>query len=226
MRTTYRKLIFIGVLFVLSQLLSGHALAQKFTSGSVRNEILMKASSPFEDLTEFAISGDRRGIKRALREYDAQATRLENTLQPAVRNKFKSLVANIKQAERHANYNAIALKSPEAYRVLIEALDRSSIKIPAEVLLLDYVGFRYLAVLHSNPGDWPALQEAATYAQKNWDAIKSKVTDMGLRDAIDVTMKGLMQAGTKKNGEMALFAAQVDLAQVDLLEAYFDKSGK
>lgn len=34
-----------------------------------------------------------------------------------------------------------------------------------------------------------------------------------------------MQACIKQNTDMALFAAQVDLAQVDLLEAFFANTG-
>jgi len=226
MRATHGKSIFIGMLFVLSCLLTGHALAQSSASSSVDNEILLNGSSPFEDLTEFAISGNKEGIKSALQAYESQAMKVENALPPTYRKKLKSLVADIKQAERQHNYNVMALKSPEAYRTLIEALDRSSLKIPAEVSLLDYVGFRYLAVLHSKPNDWSALEHAATYAQENWNAIRSKVTDKSLRNAIDITIDGLMKACTKKNAAMALFAAQVDLAQVDLLETFFDKSGK
>lgn len=150
---------------------------------------------------------------------------MENQLRPTYRSTFRSLITDIKQAAQQSDYDVIALKSPEAYRMLVEALDTSNLKIPAEVSLLDYVGFRYLAVLHAKPNDWPALEHAATYAKENWSAIRSKVTDKSLRDAVDVTMDGLMQACIKQNTDMALFAAQVDLAQVDLLEAFFANTG-
>jgi len=225
-RTTCGKTILTVIVFAFSHLLIGDALGQNSANSSVNNEILLSGSSPFEDLTEFAISADREGIKRALQAHDAQAKKVENALPVPYRDKLKALVTDIRQAEQQGNYDIIALKSPEVYRTLIEALDRSSLKVPAEVSLLDYVGFRFLAVLHAKPGDWPDLQEATKYAQKNWDAIKSRVTDKGLREAMDITIAGLIKACTLKNADMALFAAQVNLAQVDLLEAFFDKGGR
>lgn len=226
MRTTCGKIILTVMVFAFSHLLIGDALAQNSTKSSVNNEIILSGSSPFEDLTEFAISADREGIKRTLQAYDTQVKKLENALPVTYRDKFKDLITDIRQAEQQGNYDIIALKSPEVYRTLIEALDRSSLKVPAEVSLLDYVGFRFLAVLHAQPGDWSALQEATKYAQKNWDAIKSRVTNKGLREAMDITIAGLIKACSVKNADMALFAAQVDLAQVDLLEAFFDKGGR
>lgn len=225
MRTTCGKTILISMVLAFGHSFLGDALAQTSASSGVSNKTLLSGSSPFEDLTEFAISADREGIKRALQTYDAQAKKVENTLSPAYRDKLKALVADIKQAEHQGNYDVIALKAPEAYRTLIEALDRSSLKIPVEVSLLDYEGFRFLAILHVNPGDWSDLQATAKLAQKNWDEIKSRVTDKGLREAVDITITGLIKSCTVKNADMALFAAQVVLAQVDLLEAFFDKGG-
>ena len=226
MKTTCVKTILTVMVFTFSHLFIGDSLARNSANSTVNNEILLSGSSPFEDLTEFAISADREGIKRALQSYDAQAKKVEKALPAPYRDKFKALVTDIKQAEQQSNYDIIALKSPEVYRTLIEALDRSCLKVPAEVSLLDYVGFRFLAVLHAKPGDWTDLQEATKYAQKNWDAIKSRVTDKGLREAMNITIAGLIKACTVKNADMALFAAQVNLAQVDLLESFFDKWGR
>jgi hypothetical protein len=214
------------MVFAFSHLLIGDALSQNSANRSINNDILLSGSSPFKDLTEFAISADREGIKSALKAYDARAKKVENALPVIHRQKLKAFVSDIRHAAQHDNYDVIALKSPEVYRTLIDALDKNSLKVPAEVSLLDYVGFRFLAVLHAKPGNWSDLREATTYARKNWYAIRSRVTDRGLREAIDITIAGLIKACTLKNADMALFAAQVDLAQVDLLEAYFDKAGR
>jgi hypothetical protein len=226
MRTAYGKTILTITAFTFSLLFIGNALPKESVNSNIHNEILLSGSSPFEELTEFAISADRKGIKRALQTYDAQAKKVENTLPGTDRGKLKALVADIRKAEQQDDYTTIALKSPEAYRTLIEALDRNSLKVPKEVSLLDYVGFRFLAVLHTKPGDWSNLQEAAEYAQKNWDAIKPRVTNKGLREAIDITIAGLSKACTVKNPDMALFAAQIDLVLVDLLENFFDKGAR
>jgi hypothetical protein len=225
MRNVFVMVVLAAMLLVLGHVIPGGAQAQEPSSGKVDNEIILSGTSPFEDLTEYAISGDTSGIKRALQAFNMRAEKIENALPETTRYELKALVDDIKDADRRGDLNAIALKSPEAYRVLIEALDPEALKVPVEVSLLDYVGFRFLAVLHAKPGDFTDLEEAAKYAERNWQAIRSRVTDTGLRDAVDVSVAGLLKACTERDAGMAHFAAEVDLAQVDLLEAYFERSG-
>jgi hypothetical protein len=217
---TQRQIVLLAMILCSGIVLISDAFAQKTIHNSqtnidTNNEMILSASSPFEDLTEFAISGDKKRIERALKSYDTQAIKVESVLPAKKRDELRALVASIRKATQQGDYRAIALKSPEAYRLLIEALNRGSLKVPIEVSLLDYAGFKFKALLYAKPGDWKALQEVGKQAQKNWDTIKPKVTD-----------KGLNRACVSKNADMALFAAQVDLALVDLLEAEFEKIAK
>jgi hypothetical protein len=220
------KFLIIGML-VLGFLSIGDVIAQdakhKSRTGPERgNEVILAASSPFEDMTEAALAADRKGIERALRAYDAIAGKVEGVLAAARRDELRALVADIRMGEKQGSFNEIVLKAPEAYRTLIEGLDRGGLKVPLEVSLLDYAGFRFLALLHVQPVDWRSLQGAGELARKNWTAIKAKVADGGLRDAVDVAIAGMNRACILKNADMALLAAQVDLALVDLLEAGFE----
>ncbi len=231
MKIIQGQIVSIAAVFVFSFLSIGGALAQNAgttsrTNCDTSNEIILSASSPFEDLTEFAISGDKKGIKRALQSYDGQASNVEKVLPATKRDELRALVAEIRKAAQQGDHDTIVLKSPEAYRTLVEALDQSSLKAPIEVSLLDYAGFKFQALLHTKSGDWQAVQEVEKQAQKNWGALKSRVPDKGLRDAVDVAIEGMNRACISKNADMALLAAQVDLALVDLLEAAFEKSAK
>ncbi len=222
-----KKIALIIVMFVLGFLAIGVAAAQgakqKSKADSERgNEMIIAASSPFEDMTEAALAGDRKEIERALRAYDAVAGKVEGVLPAAKRDELRVLVADIRSSKNKGSLDAIVLKAPEAYRTLIEGLDRGGLMVPMEVSLLDYAGFRFLALLHVQPVDWRSLQGAGERARKNWAAIKAKVADSGLRDAVDVAIAGMNRACALKNADMALLAAQVDLALVDLLEAGFE----
>jgi len=224
-----KNTVLITVIAVLGFLSIGDVTAQgakqKSRTGSVAsNEIILAASSPFEDMTEAALAADKKGIERALRAYDAVAGKVEGVLPAAKRDELRVLVADIRRAKNQGSLDAIVLKAPEAYRTLIEGLDRGGLKVPMEVSLLDYTGFRFLALLHVQPVDWRLLQGAGGQAQKNWAAIKAKVTNSGLRDAVDVAVAGMNRACALKNADMAFLAAQVDLAIVDLLEAGFEST--
>lgn len=222
-----KNVFLITVMLVLGFLSIGVMTAQgakqKSRGGSERgNELILAASSPFEDMTEAALAGDRKGIERALRAYDAVAGKVEGVLPAAKLDELRLLVADIRRAKNQGSLDVIVLKAPEAYRTLIEGLDRGGLKVPLEVSLLDYAGFRFLALLHVQPVDWRLLQGAGEQVRKNWTAIKVKVADGGLRDAVDVAVAGMNRACALKNADMALLAAQVDLAIVDLLEAGFE----
>jgi hypothetical protein len=224
-----KNTVLITVIAVLGFLSIGDVTAQdaKHKSRTISkqgNEIIIAASSPFEDMTEAALAGDKKGIERALRAYDAMADKVDGVLAAARRDELRALVADIRKAKNQVSLDAIALKAPEAYRTLIQGLDRGVLQVPLEVSLLDYAGFRFLVLLHVQPVDWRSLRGAGEQARKNWAAIKAKVADGGLRDAVDVAIAGMNRACALKNADMALLAAQVDLALVDLLEAGFEST--
>jgi hypothetical protein len=187
------------------------------------NEVLLFAASPFEDLTENALAGNKQGIQLALKAYDQQAEKVSKILSPKPRHDLELLVAAIKKAEQRGDHESLALNSVEAYRTLIESLDTGSLVVPVQVSLLDYAGFKMKVLLHGKSPDWSVLRKTAEEARRHWTAMEYRVSDQGIRDAVNVMISGLNKATTSRNGEMALFAAQVDLALVDLLERYFEQ---
>jgi hypothetical protein len=94
--------------------------------------------------------------------------------------------------------------------------------VPVQVSLLDYAGFKLKVLLHAKSPDWAVLRKTTEEASRHWTALESRVPDKGLRDAVNTMITGMNKAITAKNAEMAVFAAQIDLALVDLLEGYFE----
>jgi hypothetical protein len=206
-----------------SSLLIGSAPAGH---GAPRNDILLSAASPFEDLTEYALSGNKPGMHQALKAYADQAAAVRAVMAAQPSREMDSLIAAIKKAESRGDHETVALKSVEVYRILIESLDAKRLAVPVQVSLLDYAGFKFQALLHAKSTDWLALGHVAKEAQQNWAAIRSRVTDQGLSDAVDTAVAGMDKACMAKNGEMASFAAEIDLTLVDLLEGYFTRSSR
>ena len=207
---------------------SGSALAaQKATPPSRAdmnrsNEVLLSAASPFEDLTENALAGNKKGMQSAIKAYDEQAAKVSKVLSPKARHDIESLVTAIRKSEQQSDNESVALHSVEAYRTLIESLDSGSLIVPVQVSLLDYAGFMLKVFLHAKSPDWSVLRRTAEEARRHWTAIESRVSDKGLCDAVNTTIAGMNKATTSKNTEMAFFAAQVGLALVDLLEGFFE----
>ncbi|MFZ0243509.1 MAG: hypothetical protein WAL90_17860 [Desulfobacterales bacterium] len=196
-------------------------------SAASKNTILLSAASPFEDLTEYALAANWDGMNRALKAYFEQAVEVRKVLSAKAREDLAASIAAIEKSVGRRDNETVALKSVEAYRILIDALDKNLLVVPVQVALLDYAGFVSTVLSHfQSATDWPALEKAAAEAARNWAAIRDRVADKGLRDAVDTAIAGLHKAAIDKNLAMAIFAAQIDLALVDLLEGYFEPVSK
>ena len=200
--------------------------AAKPAAVSGPNQVLLAAASPFEDLTESALAKDTRGMRQALKAYNDQAEGVNKVLSVPARQEMAALLAAIRRAESKGDHHAVALNAVEAYRVLVEALNPNGLVVPIQVAKLDYVGFRLKVLLAASPPDWPAIQKTGEAAAGHWHALEPRVGDQGLRDAVKTMLTGLHQATGANNAEMAVFAAQMDLALVDLLEGYFERAAR
>jgi len=116
------------------------------------------------------------------------------------------------------DHHGVARSAVEIFRLLIDNLQAKDLEVPKEVSLLDYAGFK-LKVLAAPPRpDWHDIRKTVGEAAAWWNAIDSKVSEKGLRDALDTAVRGLVNATKLENLPMLRFAAQIDLDLVDLLE--------
>lgn len=188
------------------------------------NDLLLNAASPFEDLTEYAEAGDQAGMDRAIAAYHGEAASLHDVLSPQARQRLDALTSKIEQARETGDRHAVAVNAVEAYRVLIEALDRQALVVPAEVSLMDYAGFKLGVQTRAAQPDWTAMQATAGEARRFWSTIEPRLKDTGLRDAVNTAVGGMERATRTQDLPFAAFAAQVDLDLVDLLEHYFERA--
>jgi len=188
---------------------------------SQSNHILLKATSPFEDMVEFALEKDAANVGKTLQSADAKAPKIREALSPAEAKQFDLILKDLHTAQAAKNFQAVASHGVDAFGLILNSLDPSTLQVPKEVQLLDYAGFR-LHVLTSAPTtDWKAIDATIEDATKWWKATKPKVKSSALRDSFDSTIRGLQEAGKLKHIPMINFAAQMDLDIVDLLEHYF-----
>ena len=108
------------------------------------------------------------------------------------------------------------------FRLLVENLQADALKIPKEVALLDYAGYKLQVLATAAKPDWTAISKVAADADAWWQAIaKTKVSEKNLRATVTSTIDGLKQAAQEQNLSMLKFGAQIDLDLVDLLEGHF-----
>ena len=190
---------------------------------SEQNEKLLAATDPYEGLTESAIEGDAAKVAKGLKAAKSAASATRTLLSPNAAGRFDTLLAETTSAQAKSNMVAVALASAELYKLLVTACDPAALAVPAEVNLLDYVGFRSTALLKAAKPDWSALAATAQEGNALWTKIRIRVTDQKLQSGMDQALAGLTTAAAKQDAVLAATSAKQDLDLVDELEHFFAK---
>jgi len=188
-----------------------------------KNTVLFDAMSPYEDLTEYALDQNMSKVANSISSLDGLIAKLKAVLSNKSIHVLEINVTKMQTAEKKAAYSEIALLAVDSYKILADELDQTTLKVPKQVVILDYVGYRIHALLRQNEIDWHLISETVDEGKSQWEQVKRKVTNKGLYDSLNTTITGLEIASTSKNIDMLKFAAQVDLDLVDLLEGFFEK---
>lgn len=203
-------------LFVVT-ILSSSAMAQ------TNNTILFDAMSTYEDLTEYALDQNKEGIDQTIKSLDRLVDKLKNKLSKKAIQNLSENIEKIKIAKDNVDFPKIALYAVDSYKAISEELDTSTLKIPKEVVILDYIGFKLLTLLIQQNVDWNLIKKTSNEGLSQWENIRIQTSDKPLRNVMDTAIQGIQVAVNSKNMDMLRFAAQVDLDLVDLLEGYFEK---
>jgi hypothetical protein len=169
----------------------------------------------------FALSKKEARITKTLAAADAQAPAVKEALRAADAGQFQELLHAIHQSAANKDDYAVATNAVEVFRLLVDNLQAGILKIPKEVSLLDYAGFKLRVLAAAPHPEWDAMRKIVVDASAWWTAIKSKISDKALRDTFNSTIAGLEQAAKIEDRPMLNFAAQIDLDLVDLLEKHF-----
>lgn len=205
--------------FLASTLLLAVASSAPASKAVNENEVLLGAMSPFEDIVEFALAGADSDISKALAAADRQAAGVKTVLTASAAAQFSALLADLHRAVKDKAHHQTASNAVATFRLLVDNLQAKSLKEPKEVALLDYAGFN-LRILAAAPSPrWQDIHKTAGEAARWWATIKPQISQKGLRDAFDTTIRGLNDAVKQENLPMLRFAAQIELDLVDLLEA-------
>lgn len=212
------RLPFLAVAFLIASLTFAHG-----ENAAKANAILLRATSPYEDMAEFALAKNTPGMTKALAAAGKGAAGVKTVLSASAAGRFDRLVQAIHQSATGSRHHAVATDAVEVFRLLIDNLRAEGLKEPREVSLLDCAGFKLHVLAAAERPDWEAMRGTVADAATWWEAIKVKVTDKGLRDAFNSTLRGLQTASKTENLPMLNYAAQMDLDLVDLLEAHFKR---
>ena len=173
-------------------------------SAAAKADPLAGGAEIFENLTESAPTIDAAAFKKSLSEFEMLYPEIAKRLSPARKKYLNRLVTDVRDAWRKGERASMALQSIEAYRLLQQAIDHGAQPVPVEVPLLDYAGFKLNALLLSKQPNWKQVASTAQEASIWWTAVRTKITDMALRDAMDRTVESIKDAAVRKDRKLLI----------------------
>ncbi len=182
---------------------------------------LRAAAEPFELLTETAFDTTATVLDAAVQKANMTAQGARASLPDRAKAGFDAHLAALATAHAKMARADVALSSIEVYRDLVSAAPAGA-KIPSEVSLLDYAGFRYDADLKAGPARWADMGKATAFAEASWTTIAARVKDSALTGNIATELAAMKQAVDTRDTAAAARSVKAELGLVDQLEAYFD----
>lgn len=200
---------------------SNQAVAQPQAAPSSPSDRLLAAAEPFEALTETAFADPPSKLDQTIAKGRKAAADIRSLLTPAATAKIDGLLANIDRHRGAGQRADLALSSIEVYRALMDSLPPGA-RVPVDVSLLDYAGFRYQADLKSSPARWDDMKQATSYARTRWAQLAPKIADKAVSGPFETALQGMEKAVATRDSKAAQSAVTAELDQVDKLEAYFN----
>lgn len=195
-------------------------LSMQAASDSKRDKGLRAAAEPFENLTEISFSAAWPTIDQTIRQAEAASRRSRGVLSETAASELDEHLAALRSARQKRDRAGLALSSIEVYRVLVSAV-KDNARIPIDVNLLDYAGFRYQADLKASPIRWDDMARAVSFARKRWEALPSNAKASPVGRRFEMALADMDKAAAQKNHSMAASSVKIELELVDQLEHFF-----
>jgi hypothetical protein len=183
---------------------------------------LIAAAEPFEKLTENAFVVDKHKLGILIAKAKSSAAGASKFMSISEAQALSKYVAAIDVARAENNPADLAIAAVEGYRTLVSIAGGQQ-KVPKQVSLLDYSGFRFQADIKAKPIRWSDASNAVDFAFAEWQQIADRVDDLKLRAKMSAALAAMRLASHNKNAMEAMSAATRQLDLVDHLEHYFDR---
>lgn len=192
------------------------------TSAGSTDKTLLAAAEPFENLTEMAFTANWAKIDSTISEAEHAASGARGSLPTKAAGAMDARLADMTSARQKHDRADLALSSIEVYRTLVSSVSADT-RIPPQVSLLDYAGFRYGADLKSSPIRWDDMNQAVAFAHQQWAVVAPQIRNASLATRFGKAVDGMEEAAKQKNHALAASSVRSESDLVDELEKYFEK---
>ena len=187
-------------------------------------ESLDQTLSPFEDLTEFSLSKNDKGIEKSLGQIEIALKNkiFKHNLKPESIAELTKKIASLKKYYIAKDYANTALIAAEIFNYNVSNFkDASQIENQIKIEHLDYLGFKVLALIDQNKINWKEIEQTTKSVEEIWRNLSTKVKDPNLKASINLLFEGMHLSAKEKNKKLIEIFANMDLDLVDVLENSF-----
>lgn len=206
----------IAILFV-----SASFSAPVFAATQAQKDIMEAAASACEDMVDVVAADGIPAAQPKLVDLKAALKKAHGFLKTDVAAQLDLRAEAMAALAKGTSKTKLSLAAIETFKDIVNASDWHNAKIPKDVSMLDYTGFK-LSILASDPNpDWATAAKTANEAHSAWDKLVPKFKDEDLVDLAHTLDAGTVDAVRRHDAAGVLFASKLQLVSIDLVETSF-----
>jgi hypothetical protein len=197
---------------------------EKVESKKSALKILNNVLSPFEDMTEYALSKDLPSMHKEYKNIGAleDSGLLTQSVNDGVSAQISQDIKTLESYINRQNYSEVTLLSTKLFKTIANNFAYSQyVKNQIHIENLDGMGFEILSLLSKKSIDYEQIQSIINEAQKSWMFLRDDMKDENSIDSFNLLFGALCHATMKHDKEMLKILASIDLALVDIIEKQF-----
>lgn len=202
-------------------LISASLMSPVKAATQAQKDIMEAAASACEDMVDVVAADGMAAAQPKLVDLKVALKKAHGFLKADVAAQLDLRAEAMAALAKGPSKTALSLAAIETFKDIVNVSDWHNAKIPKDVAMLDYTGFK-LSILASdaNP-DWAAAAKTAEEAHVVWDRLVPKFKDEDLVDLAHVLDAGALDAVKRHDAAGVLFASKLQLVSIDLVETSF-----
>jgi hypothetical protein len=208
-------------LAIAALLISASFNTPVFADTQAQKDIMEAAASACEDMVDAVAADGMAAAQPKLADLRTALKKARGFLKADVATQLDQRADAMTALAKGASKTALSLAAIETFKDIVNASDWRNAKVPKDVSMLDYTGFK-LSILaaDANP-DWAAAAKTAAESHIVWDKLVPKFKDEDLVDLAHILDAGTVDAVKRHDAAGVLFASKLQLVSIDLVETSF-----
>ena len=192
-----------------------------FADTQAQKDIMEAAASACEDMVDVVSADGMAAAQPKLADLKTALKKARRFLKPDVATQLDQRAEAMTALSKGASKTALSLAAIETFKDIVDASDWHNAKIPKDVSMLDYTGFKLNILASDANPDWVAAAKTAEEAHVAWDKLVPKFKDGDMVDLAHILDAGTVDAVKRRDAVGVLFASKLQLVSIDLVETSF-----